>query len=681
MGPSRPPPDAPRAPPSIRGLLDLEADDDTAQDGNSAEGHASKKRKLAKTADFTRRKRAVTACQFCRLRKTKCDNVRPCCGYCERQKAKCVYGDSDSLEDGGDDGDSGGMGSRILKQLEEIKQMLEKSQSSAIPNHSVATPVAIPAATPQTVSQNATTPRTIGQGPWPDATDLGPQAASAKPPTSGSLSRPHALARCESLLRWPIFNGIVPEAVAGIESFLMDCDYTGRQLEVEKAMMHAQPGKGIRDDAFVPLCRNFLTHVHPRHPILDADELMRLAREAEEHGIKWDSGSCLVLLSCALATYTNSWEPPVDFGDDAEATELRMQNQANTRLEADAYYLAAKKRLGLLGHSIQDIQCLFLASMYDKYCLQPLQAWFHLREASVRLHAHLLGQRQQPGKPGSAVSSQHLEQRVFWSTWRAENEIHLEAGLPTSGLEHLSYPDAFPAPPPDLSSAQLGAASPESTGTPRDQQRLVDEKGWYYYLAEISLRRAIDETIQVLYQRGSYFWLQNQAYLVRHCHDFEQQISLWHHHLPAAVQFAKDQPSENEFSYFLYGRFSEWRELVLRPIVYHVLHSPPDQVHLDTVHHAQKGIDLCADLVSKYSSHLRHGGSWFFARKSFLYTCLILAVALEPNRGLRSPPNWHGLVKVSLDTLKRWGRDAHDVWEMYLTLDSMYRAICDRLLD
>ncbi|OGE47361.1 hypothetical protein PENARI_c048G03842 [Penicillium arizonense] len=37
------------------------------------------------------RKRAVTACQLCRRQKTKCDNVRPTCGFCANIGASCVY--------------------------------------------------------------------------------------------------------------------------------------------------------------------------------------------------------------------------------------------------------------------------------------------------------------------------------------------------------------------------------------------------------------------------------------------------------------------------------------------------------------------------------------------------------------------------------------------------------------
>lgn len=40
------------------------------------------------------RKRAVRACQLCRTRKTKCNNIRPICGACSQIDATCIYEDS-----------------------------------------------------------------------------------------------------------------------------------------------------------------------------------------------------------------------------------------------------------------------------------------------------------------------------------------------------------------------------------------------------------------------------------------------------------------------------------------------------------------------------------------------------------------------------------------------------------
>src|SRR6185436_16267787 len=47
---------------------------------------------------YVRRKRAMAACQFCRLRKTKCDNVRPVCGSCRHHLARCVYADGSEAD-------------------------------------------------------------------------------------------------------------------------------------------------------------------------------------------------------------------------------------------------------------------------------------------------------------------------------------------------------------------------------------------------------------------------------------------------------------------------------------------------------------------------------------------------------------------------------------------------------
>src|SRR4051794_10371284 len=37
------------------------------------------------------RKRAIRACQKCRVRRTKCDNVRPACTACLDLGAECIY--------------------------------------------------------------------------------------------------------------------------------------------------------------------------------------------------------------------------------------------------------------------------------------------------------------------------------------------------------------------------------------------------------------------------------------------------------------------------------------------------------------------------------------------------------------------------------------------------------------
>ncbi|KAI8185839.1 hypothetical protein K4K51_011277 [Colletotrichum sp. SAR 10_75] len=343
---------------------------------------------------------------------------------------------------------------------------------------------------------------------------------------------------------------------------------------------------------------------------------------------------------------------------------------------ADAYYLAASKRIGLLGPSILDIQCLFLASMYEKCRLRPLRACFYIQQASTRLQAHLLRRGRRPWRAasGSEEPTQPLEQRVFWSCFKAENEILPTLGLRSSGLEDFTYPDSFPAPPSTLSSARPAAGdyyawSPMSD----DQQRVEEERSWLYYLAEISLRRTIKDTMAVLYRKGETYWLQNEQLLVRQYDEFEKEISQLHSHLPPLIQFDEHRHADNELAFYLKGRFQGWREATLRPLLYCALHAPGD-VNPRVVELAQKAVDTCSAMIVKTAYHHRHGGSWFVARRAFSCAMMILAARLRDGP-VRAPPNWRALVRLALRVVRRWGREARDVERMKSTLERLFNQV------
>ncbi len=54
-----------------------------------------------------------------------------------------------------------------------------------------------------------------------------------------------------------------------------------------------------------------------------------------------------------------------------------------------------------------------------------------------------------------------------------------------------------------------------------------EERSWFFYLAEISLRRTVDNTQWLLYQRGEEEWITNVAYILRQYAESDEQISLW----------------------------------------------------------------------------------------------------------------------------------------------------------
>lgn len=284
----------------------------------SAGGRGTKRRRINTLSDsFTRRKRSSTACHFCRLRKTKCDNVKPVCGFCRDNGAVCVYSDTEAIP--GDytrTNDSGATclqetksgNEEIIARLDEIKRLLLRPGSTGL---DLPFQLAVTPSTPvvqQTPHTQYTAPHTKDRGLEAGIDSL----------NDHRFPHPYAAARCEKLLSWPIFDGLISTEHAAIESFICDTQHEFVDDEEDLDESDSSPdfrpecvnswhtahrsahattfqGRGISDDAFVPLCSKFLAHVYPRNPILKADELMQYAKAAAENGLSWDAPSCLVV--------------------------------------------------------------------------------------------------------------------------------------------------------------------------------------------------------------------------------------------------------------------------------------------------------------------------------------------------------------------------------------------------
>ncbi|RSL50229.1 hypothetical protein CEP53_008869 [Fusarium sp. AF-6] len=222
----------------------------------------------------------------------------------------------------------------ILMRLEEIKDMLKQAQEthertarllesaplsfSPLPggvsfNDSVGTaPTVLPLLDVPSQAAPCVGPspeEAQGQSPWTTSnvgsfhqTPGGGTDSGRVDMSSAHRSPLHAL-RPESLLEWAVFQPILSDADTGIKSFLFESDSSDLAVVESKGA-----GRGIRDDAYVSLCRKFLTHVHPWNPLLDEDTLMGYARDIEENGLRWDGDSCLfgnLLKFCIQAASTN----------------------------------------------------------------------------------------------------------------------------------------------------------------------------------------------------------------------------------------------------------------------------------------------------------------------------------------------------------------------------------------
>ncbi|KAH7385379.1 hypothetical protein DE146DRAFT_204002 [Phaeosphaeria sp. MPI-PUGE-AT-0046c] len=349
--------------------------------------------------------------------------------------------------------------------------------------------------------------RYLGTPPIPPLSPLSAALAHTDAASSTTASHGNALTfssaeyttafvntRCESILAWPMFQDVVDPTDMAVESFAIeygrlsgfDLSSSSGSVTMPQASRH-----GVQEHLFLPLCRKFLDLVHIRNPILDEAEPMRYAKRDVEHGIQWDGPSCLVLTACALASYTTPWH----------WTENGIAEGEEDASIADAFYMAAKKRHGLLGWNLIDIQCLFFASVHEKIALRPLQAWSCIQQASLRLQAQLKRRNRVQvlsETTEGVIDHGHLMQRVFWSVYKAEQELLPELPFRSSSIEDFTRADSmFPSPPP---------VEPTVEDTSSDQHLVrSQEQSWAFYLAEISIRRTMSDTIVTLYRKGEHY--------------------------------------------------------------------------------------------------------------------------------------------------------------------------------
>lgn len=337
--------------------------------------------------------------------------------------------------------------------------------------------------------------------------------------------------------------------------------------------------------------------------------------------------------------------------------------------------MAAKKRHGLLGWNLIDIQCLFFASVYEKIALRPLQAWSCIQQASSRLQAHLKRKHHTQVIPETTerrVGHDHLMQRVFWSVYKAEQELLPELPFRSSGIEDLTRADSmFPSPPPVESTVE----------DPSSDQNLLrsQEQSWAFYLAEISIRRTMSDTIVTLYRKGEHYWLNHVRSFTEQCVDCETQIEVWYSHLPTSIRFERNARPQNELAYYLQARFYQWRIVVLRPLLYFVFHRPDEQeLSPQIVNYAQELRTICTDFIIRADHGYRHGGTWFSCRINFTCAMLVLGMVLKADPLVPPPQDWESLIEMVLATLTRWQAQSLELQMLRTTLQKGFATVARR---
>ncbi|KAG5766325.1 hypothetical protein H9Q72_005628 [Fusarium xylarioides] len=615
-----------------------------SQGGPSFSGQQGQGNKRQRTAAMYHRKRAVTACQSCRLRKTKCDNVRPVCGFCSRSGAQCVYPGS------GPDSDYSSYDPAsltILDRLNHVVSLLESQPLAVLVNDTGS--YESPQEASNLSGRHASVTQPLRIAPIHASRDL--TTLVPEDDVLQVLDRPDfpsASNNCESILRWPIFQGLVPE----VHSFVLELN---EDVEAGPSDARVSGGRGVQEEDFIPLSKRFLAYVHVKNPILDVKDYKKKVREAAENGPRWDGASCLVLISCAIACLSVPFHTEADI-DGSPASTRSLTSAAIDPDTAASYYLAAKKRLGLLQPSLLYIQCLFLCGIYEMYCLHPLQAWFHFNRACVDLRNILWTRSQKKSSEASTQETCRLEQRLYWSCVKTEYELRYEIPLPPSGITQCDYPDMFPSPPTELASP----SAYDRGDTFDDDIVPEEEKSWFYYLAEISYRRMMNRAMAVMARSGDQGWSDNICEAMEHCKEFNEQIDLWYSHIPPQIDPKNAVHANNELAQFLKNRELSCREWIHRPFLFYILHQPPEDEHYSrAIPLAQRCLESCVEHLFRTYGHNRHHGTWYIARSCVTKALILLAAAKSGRISL--PSGWKEALEIARWTVNRWSGEAPDL--------------------
>ncbi|CAK7217250.1 Zcf27p [Sporothrix eucalyptigena] len=614
---------------------------------------SSGKRRLPRAAATYPRKRATQACLTCRFRRTKCDNARPACAACVRLGADCSYREADHSTF-----DPASL--TILHRLDELERLFRQRQNEASSAILAATTAATSLNGGQAILGN-------GNGARIDASSPVSQAQSDLSYAVDVWSREkRPQVSIDAVLQWAPFKD---------EGFKTRMFPAPRNDDSKSPESNGNGNGGWRGaiDLDLPaadsVLRSFFDNVHVFNPILEEEDVQDYVKMIRFQGIGWDAVSCLTLLIYALGTvctmfgrdYSGEVELPSDF------------RQSAGFHEAEAYFLAAQKRMGMLlcRSGVIDAQCFFLAGVYLMTTLRPVEAWKMFVQALACCQGFLVpiesaitaaaagggvAATTSPSAASTTEDGSNPKRRIYWACYKSELELRLELNPSQKDVWDLTYPTFFPSPP--------------------DALKARDETAWYFYLAEIALTRLKNRILSHLYKSDTQATKEaNMEYIL----DFEEQIHAWLHSLPPPLELGsppdstRDHDQNEAFRFVLNGHLLDCQEIMYWPFVVDAVHSRGTYASPNFTSFLRKGLRVCIDRIrqSRQGFRHRHHGTWLMLRSSTRSALVLLAVVRCPQLAHCLPGGWDESVADVAGMLRLWQDESSDVSEMLTAVETL----------
>lgn len=214
------------------------------------------------------------------------------------------------------------------------------------------------------------------------------------------------------------------------------------------------------------------------------------------------------------------------------------------------------------------------------------------------------------------------------------------------------------------------------------------EASYYFYLAEISLRRLLNRTRTAATMLSPTIDSPTATRLGDTLQNLENQLQQWLECLPPALRFnlppdAFPSPDESELVKLVRERYVEVREILCRAYLYMCLHGgtrlTPSQIESFGAR-ASAGLRLSVYRIQTEVPFFRHPGSWGACRVRFNHAlCLIAAVRgtelnVESAACVVVPPLWRECVSMVEDRLQAWSNEGAGISEMGVILDWLVKS-------
>lgn len=227
-------------------------------------------------------------------------------------------------------------------------------------------------------------------------------------------------------------------------------------------------------------------------------------------------------------------------------------------------------------------------------------------------------------------------------------------------MTNLELAERYPSPP-----------LRESDASPKEEWAQTEDS-WYYYLAEIALRRIADRIVRLLYSGNNPCDFYESNYPIEHlvpaAIEFERQLVSWHESLPEPMAFPiSTLPVDSELRYFLRSRYYLISELLHRPFLCYAVHNP--ERHSPEIFALAEKCLLFAYSYLIQSNHThRHHGKWLQLRREVASSCLLLAAS---GSGIKLPDDWYRGIERAHEHLQYWSLELPYLGSWQRTVDSV----------